>query len=122
MKQTAKPKEEAAIQVKEAPKAPPDGDTAPEVRPEAATPSDGAVSAANVSRRDFPKPPPAPVLEGPKGLRYDFNDGCRIFLPVCDQPWTARLRDLDTGNILFETTLASGRINSSKRYYVRIRI
>jgi len=33
-----------------------------------------------------------------------------------------RLTDLDTGNILFETTFASGTINSSKRYYIRFRL
>ena len=33
-----------------------------------------------------------------------------------------RLSDLDTGNILFETELKSGRVNSTKRYYVRFRL
>jgi autotransporter strand-loop-strand O-heptosyltransferase len=33
-----------------------------------------------------------------------------------------RLSDLDTGNVLFETTLKGGVINSSKRYYVRFRL
>jgi autotransporter strand-loop-strand O-heptosyltransferase len=33
-----------------------------------------------------------------------------------------RLTDLDTGNILFETELKAGRVNSSKRYYVRFRL
>jgi autotransporter adhesin heptosyltransferase TibC-like protein len=32
-----------------------------------------------------------------------------------------RLSDLDTGNVLFETELKAGRINSTKRYYVRFR-
>jgi autotransporter strand-loop-strand O-heptosyltransferase len=36
--------------------------------------------------------------------------------------WRARLRDLDTGNILFETDLGAGRVNSTKRYYLRCRI
>jgi autotransporter strand-loop-strand O-heptosyltransferase len=63
-----------------------------------------------------------PTQEGPKGLRYDFNDGCRVVMPQSDHPWRVRLSDLDTGNILFETELKSGRINSTKRYFVRFRI
>ena len=38
-----------------------------------------------------------------------------------EQPWRVRLSDLDTGNVLFETELKAGRINSTKRYYVRFR-
>ena len=37
-------------------------------------------------------------------------------------PWQVRLKDLDTGNILFETEFPSGRVNSSKRYFVRFGI
>lgn len=33
-----------------------------------------------------------------------------------------QLRDLDTGNILFETELTGGGVSSTKRYYVRFRI
>ena len=33
----------------------------------------------------------------------------------------SRIRDLDTGNILFETEIKAGRINSAKRYFVRFR-
>jgi len=51
---------------------------------------------------------------------YDFNDGCRVVLP--EGQWHVRLRDLDTGNILYETDIGAGRINSSKRYYLRCRI
>ncbi len=47
-----------------------------------------------------------------------------MVLPAQDggQPWRVRLRDLDSGNTLFETTLAQGFINSSKRWFVRFRI
>jgi autotransporter strand-loop-strand O-heptosyltransferase len=83
-----------------------------------AVPSPGAPA---VARAD---PPAAdfPTQEGPKGLRYDFNGGCRVVMPESDHPWRVRLSDLDTGNILFETELKSGRINSTKRYFVRFRI
>ena len=45
-----------------------------------------------------------------------------MVLPESAHPWRVRLRDLDTGNILFETELKAGRVNSTKRYYVRFRI
>ena len=63
-----------------------------------------------------------PTQKGPKGILFDFSDGCRVVLPEAEQPWRVRLSDLDTGNVLFETELKAGRINSTKRYYVRFRI
>jgi autotransporter strand-loop-strand O-heptosyltransferase len=61
-----------------------------------------------------------PTQTGARGIRFDFNDGCRVVLP--DGQWHVRLRDLDTGNILYETDIGAGRINSTKRYYLRCRI
>lgn len=29
----------------------------------------------------FVKPNPQPSQAGPEGIRYDFNDGCRVELP-----------------------------------------
>ncbi len=63
-----------------------------------------------------------PTQKGPKGILFDFNDGCRVLLPEAEHPWRIRLSDLDTGNVLFETTLKAGRVNSTKRYYVRFRL
>ena len=63
-----------------------------------------------------------PTQEGPLGLRYDFNFGCRVALPETSHPWRVRLSDLDTGNILFHTELKAGRINSSKRFFIRFRL
>ena len=73
-------------------------------------------------KRAYPAPADLPTQEGPKGLRYDFNDGGRVHLPESDHPWRVRLTDLDTGNILFETEIKVGRVNSSKRYYIRVRL
>ncbi|WP_174247425.1 autotransporter strand-loop-strand O-heptosyltransferase [Acidisphaera sp. L21] len=77
--------------------------------------------------KDKPAYPPAasiPTQHGPHGIRYDFNLGCRVVLPAREvaKPWRVRLRDLDTGNILFETTVQQGMIHSSKRWFVRFRI
>jgi autotransporter strand-loop-strand O-heptosyltransferase len=63
-----------------------------------------------------------PTQQGAEGIRFDFNDGCRIVLPEGKAPWRVRLSDLDTGNILYETELKAGRVNSTKRYFVRGRI
>ena len=91
--------------------------------PEGATSSVSAMAAATAdSKPPYPSPAEVPTQEGPKGLRFDFNDGCRVVLPESEHPWRVRLSDLDTGNILFETELKAGRVNSTKRYYVRFRI
>src|SRR5215475_1346682 len=74
------------------------------------------------AKRPYPAPAELPTQRGPKGLRFDFNDGCRVRLPESEHPWQVRLSDLDTGNILFETELKTGRINSSKRYFIRFRL
>jgi len=63
-----------------------------------------------------------PTQEGPKGLRFDFNDGCRVLLPESDHPWRVRISDQDTGNVLYETEMKAGRVNSAKRYYIRFRL
>jgi autotransporter strand-loop-strand O-heptosyltransferase len=73
-------------------------------------------------KRPYPTPAELPTQRGPKGLRFDFNNGCRVTLPESEGPWRVRLSDLDTGNILFQTELKAGRINSSKRYFIRFRL
>jgi len=74
------------------------------------------------AKRAYPAPAEMPTQQGPKGIRFDFNDGCRVVLPPSEQPWRIRLSDLDTGNTLFETEMKGGRVNSTKRYFVRIRL
>jgi len=72
-----------------------------------------------------PYPPAAatPVLLGPEGIRFDFNLGCRVLLPQrAAGKWRVRLRDLDTGNILFESENKGAFVNSAKRWYVRFRV
>jgi autotransporter strand-loop-strand O-heptosyltransferase len=81
-----------------------------------------SATSAEPPKRPYPAPAEMPTQTGPLGLRFDFNDGCRVALPETGHPWRVRLSDLDTGNILFETELKTGRINSSKRYFVRFRL
>jgi len=87
----------------------------------ASSPPTQSASAPPV-KPDYPPPAEVPTQEGAEGLRFDFNDGCRVLLPEGEHLWKVCLRDLDTGNTLFETELKSGRIDSTKRYYVRFRV
>ncbi len=79
-------------------------------------------SSTPAPKRAYPAPAEVPTQAGPQDIRFDFNDGCRVLLPEGTHPWRVRLSDLDTGNILFETDIKAGRVNSTKRYYVRIRL
>ena len=78
-------------------------------------------SASAATKPAYPTAPETPTQHGREGLRFDFNDGCRVAVPEGDKSWRVRLMDLDTGNTLFETSadFAAGRVNSAKRYYVR---
>jgi autotransporter strand-loop-strand O-heptosyltransferase len=100
--------------------APAPGQPSPAAAPGAPPP--GAAAPAEPVKRAYPAPAEMPTQEGPKGSRFDFNDGARVLLPESDKPWKVRLSDLDTGNILYQTEIKGGRINSSKRYYVRFRL
>jgi autotransporter strand-loop-strand O-heptosyltransferase len=81
-----------------------------------------ASASAPAVKPAYPPPAETPTQEGPRGLRFDFNSGCRVLLPESAHPWKIQLSDLDTGNILYQTEIKAGRVNSSKRYYVRFRL
>jgi autotransporter strand-loop-strand O-heptosyltransferase len=70
----------------------------------------------------FPPPAELPTQLGPDGLRFDFNFGARVAVPEAGGPRRIRLSDLDTGNVLYETTMQKGWVHSAKRYYMRTRI
>lgn len=91
--------------------------------PAAAAPEAGAAGSGRPeAKRPYPAPAEIPTQTGPGGLRFDFNDGCRVMVPDTGQSWRVRLSDLDTGNVLFESELRAGSINSSKRYFIRFRL
>ena len=74
-------------------------------------------------KRAYPPEAAIPTLVGPRDIRFDFNQGARIVLPPrTEGEWHVRLRDLDTGNILFESRNQGARVASSKRFYVRFRL
>ena len=95
-----------------------DGTAAPPARSDdAATRAD---TPAGANRSAYPAPAAQPTQHGPKGIRFDFNLGCRVVLP--EGEWRICLRDLDTGNILFQSENGGAFVTSAKRYYVRFGI
>jgi autotransporter strand-loop-strand O-heptosyltransferase len=92
--------------------APSSGPSAAQAAAPEATPND--------RKPAFPAPSPKPTQSASHGIRFDFNDGCRVVLPEGD--WRVCLRDVDTGNILFQTELAAGVVASTKKYYVRFSV
>lgn len=69
---------------------------------------------------NFRAPAEVPTQAGPNGIRYDFNDGCRVVLPEGD--WYVVLRDAHTHNTLYETRISAGAVASSKKYFVPFEI
>ena len=91
--------------------------------PAAGEPLASVSAAAAPASGPYPRPAATPTQSGPEGIFFDFNQGCRVLLPPRETGnWRARLRDLDTGNILFETENKGALIRSSKRWYVRFSI
>jgi len=68
----------------------------------------------------YPLPAARPSQGAADGIRFDFNQGARIVLPNrTTGKWRVRLRDLDTGNILFQSENQGAFVSSAKRFYVR---
>ena len=105
------------------PQAPAAGSPTPQPSPAgpAAAPAASAAATPPV-KPAYPPPAESPTQEGFGELRFDFNGGCRVMFPESAYPWKVRLSDIDTGNILYQTEMVAGRINSAKRYYVRFRV
>jgi autotransporter strand-loop-strand O-heptosyltransferase len=79
-----------------------------------------SVSSAGPAPGAFPPPAAMPTQVGPNGIRFDFNLGARVVLPArAEGSWRVRLRDLDTGNILFQSDVKGAVVSSAKRFYVR---
>jgi autotransporter strand-loop-strand O-heptosyltransferase len=103
---------------------PPTDLTGAAVPPPSST-SPAAASTASDPAKKPAYPPPAglPTQIGPRGIRFDFNHGARVTLPPrAEGKWRVRLRDLDTGNILFESENQGAFVSSSKRYFVRFSV
>ena len=92
------------------------------VAPAASAAGAASAPAEPPQKPPYPLPTEVPTQAGPDGLRFDFNFGARVLTPEAGGPWRIRLLDLDTGNVLYETTIQKGGVTSSKRYYLRARI
>ena len=100
----------------------PEGGVEPVIIITEGPPAAPASASAEPVKRAYPPAAQIPTQQALHGLRFDFNDGCRVTFPESEHPWKVRLTDLDTGNIIFETELKGGAISSSKRYFVRFRV
>ena len=89
--------------------------------PDGAQPASAASASASAPADPFFIPPPeVPTQEGPRGIRYDFNDGARLLLPP--GAWHAQIEDDESGNILFACDAEGGWVLSAKKYYVPFRL
>ena len=87
----------------------------PEINPTLPAPS-----ASGNGPFPFLLPPERPVMKGPAGILWDFNDGARVLLP--EGRWRVALLDDDSGNVLFRCETGAGWVTSAKKYFVRFRI
>ena len=85
-------------------------------------PKDAGQAAGPKQREDpfFLPAPEIPTQEGPRGIRFDFNDGARVLLP--QGSWHVQLEDDEAGNILFACDADGGWVVSTKKYYAPFRI
>jgi autotransporter strand-loop-strand O-heptosyltransferase len=81
-----------------------------------------STAAPTATRPNYPEASKTLTQEGPGFVRYDFNDGARVFIPHNGKAYRVRMSDLDTGNILFDSEVKSGYVQSVKRYYIRFRV
>lgn len=71
---------------------------------------------------DIPKIPTQGAIDG---LRFDFNDGLRLFIPDGAKVYFVKFWDLDTCSVVYETLTPDGReciVSSNKKYYIRFRL
>ena len=92
------------------------------IAPVALAPGASSATTEPPQKPHFPPPAELPTQLGPDGLRFDFNFGARVAVPEAGGPRRIRISDLETGNVLYETTIQRGWVHSAKRYYMRTRI
>lgn len=79
----------------------------------------GTMNSAGINAY-FIDAPLVPTQLGPRGIRYDFNDGARVLLPKGH--WYVQLEDAEYDNILYGANIDEGWVISSKKYYIKHRI
>jgi autotransporter strand-loop-strand O-heptosyltransferase len=64
-----------------------------------------------------------PAMDGEGGVRFDFNNGYRIVIPVSMPPCLLRVYDLKTQVLLEERELAPGKlVVGERKYFIRYRL
>ena len=74
--------------------------------------------------------PPVPTQEAIDGIRFDFNDGLRVWLPKGAKPYRIRFVDLDNKFTVFDVTTICNSENveqptwviSLRKYYINFRL
>lgn len=67
--------------------------------------------------------PAIPVMEAVDGIKFDFNNGVRVYLPDKGKEYIVVFSDLDTGVVLYNNTVKPGSVLTSiKKFYIRFRI
>lgn len=76
---------------------------------------------ALTQKSPYVRPAPELTQVARDGICFDFNHGCRVLLAEKSPgAWMVRLKDIGTGNTLFESGwIGGGLIQSSKRWFVR---
>src|SRR5580698_9014870 len=98
-------------------------DDAAQIPDPPASAAPAAAKPETASKPPYPSPASTPTQAGPNGIRFDFNQGARLVLPNrTEGKWRVCLRDLDTGNILFQSENQGAFVSSSKRFFVRFRV
>ena len=71
----------------------------------------------------FIDPVAQPTQKGPEDIHFDFNNGCRVEVPtLVNETWRIRFSDIETSNIIFETTASGGSFHSTKVYFVPFKL
>src|SRR5262249_59068258 len=77
--------------------------------------ADASSSSTGSEKRAYPPPAEVPTQQGPRGIQFDFNDGCRVMLPETDQPWRGGRWGVVNGQKSVESALKAGRSHTTKR-------
>jgi autotransporter strand-loop-strand O-heptosyltransferase len=82
-----------------------------------------AAASGTAAKSPFPEAASVPTQIGPAGIRYDFNAGCRVFLPERESgSWRLQLTDMVSRNLIYRAETKGGTFGSLKQWFVPFRI
>ncbi|MCX4151051.1 MULTISPECIES: autotransporter strand-loop-strand O-heptosyltransferase [Paraburkholderia] len=74
------------------------------------------VQPVQVIKRAFLAPAEVNTQQGPDGIRYDFNDGCRVSVP--EGNWRVEMRDSSSDYVLYRMPLNNSGVSTNKKFFV----